>query len=545
MGEQSTITGGTQNMICADCTSGTIVGGIQNEIKGKKSKEGTIGGGSSNVINNSESGTIVGGQQNKIKNSDAGTIGGGQNNQVTGDFATVGGGQDNIASGEGSVIPGGRQNKASGAFAIAFGRRAEAKDERSLVINLQEGGGKLQSDGKSTFSAAANRFIFQIGQDKAIIDETSIVELDNVLNGDGRRNLRSTHTMTPTRIRELIQEQKIRHEEQQDTVSKLQQELTALVEDEKQYRERGLELEDTLEVNSVRSLKKKQITGAFAVEEQGLDNTAAGTGSVVNGGQDNLAAGTLSVVGGGLQNDALDSVCVIGGGENNKAEGLGSVVGGGKQCATKGEAAFVGGGSKNRAFSPFSAIGGGSGNVLNSNAPYGFIGGGFKNKCKSEWGFIGGGLKNQVQAKWASVLGGEKNIAKGNYATAMGRNALANKNLCMAIGLQLESNKKVRANRVGDWIVRAQTIKIQINEQAVILTPDNIKNFKKILKGSRRRRAEARSDDERNLLTELEELEDLVDIQEVEIEDLEGDIQDFHRELEEANEDELLEIDSM
>jgi len=257
MGEQSTITGGTQNMICADCTSGTIVGGIQNEIKGKKSKEGTIGGGSSNVINNSESGTIVGGQQNKIKNSDAGTIGGGQNNQVTGDFATVGGGQDNIASGEGSVIPGGRQNKASGAFAIAFGRRAEAKDERSLVINLQEGGGKLQSDGKSTFSAAANRFIFQIGQDKAIIDETSIVELDNVLNGDGRRNLRSTHTMTPTRIRELIQEQKIRHEEQQDTVSKLQQELTALVEDEKQYRERGLELEDTLEVNSVRSLKKK------------------------------------------------------------------------------------------------------------------------------------------------------------------------------------------------------------------------------------------------------------------------------------------------
>merc|ERR1712194_253758 len=232
-------------------------------IKGKGNTECTIGAGSRNNIENSPSSTIVSGNKNSIKNSNAGTFAGGEENQVTGDFAVVGGGQKNIASGEGSVIPGGRENKASGDFSIAFGRRAEAKDARSLVINLQEGGGQLKSNGKSTFSAAAKRFVFQIGQVKAVIDSTSIVELNALLNPSGdRRNLRSTHLMTPTRIRELIQEQKMKHEEQQDTVSKLQQELASLVKGEKHHQERGLELEDSQEQedNSSRSLKKA-VTG--------------------------------------------------------------------------------------------------------------------------------------------------------------------------------------------------------------------------------------------------------------------------------------------
>ena len=54
---------------------------------------------------------------------------------------------------------------------------------------------------------------------------------------------------------------------------------------------------------------------------------------------------------------------------------------------------------------------------------------------KGEYGLIGGDEKNQVKTKWASVLGGYKNFAKGNYATTMGRNAQANQDLCMAIGL--------------------------------------------------------------------------------------------------------------
>merc|ERR1719148_600796 len=171
-----------------------------------------------------------------------------------------------------------------------------------------------------------------------------------------------------------------------------------------------------------------------------------------------------------------------------------------------------------------------------------FIGGGLKNKMKGEYGFIGGGEKNQVQAKWASVLGGYKNLAKGNYATAMGWNALANQNLCMAIGLQSDTDKFVRANQVGDWVLRAERIELRVGvgaDDALVLTKKNIKQFKNILKGTRRRRLEARSDEEQNLLTKLEELEDLVEYQEVEIDELEGDIQNFYRNFEEANKEEL------
>ena len=190
--KQSTITDGLRNSICKDCTFGTIVGGQNNTIEGKGNTECTIGAGSRNKIENSPSSTIVRGNMNSIKNSNAGSIGGGQENQVTGDFAVVGSGQQNIASGKGSVIPRGRQNKASGDFYFTFGRRAEAKDARSLMINLQKGGCQLKSNGKSTFSVA-------------VIDGTSIVELNAVLKPYGdQRSLRSTHLMTPTRICELI-----------------------------------------------------------------------------------------------------------------------------------------------------------------------------------------------------------------------------------------------------------------------------------------------------------------------------------------------------
>ena len=63
------------------------------------------------------------------------------------------------------------------------------------------------------------------------------------------------------------------------------------------------------------------------------------------------------------------------------------------------------------------------------------------------------------------------------------------------------------------------------------------------MEGNRRRRLEARSDEEQNLLTVLEELEDLVEYQEVVIEELVGDIQDFYLDLQEANED-LFKINS-
>merc|ERR1712086_709876 len=208
-----------------------------------------------------------------------------------------------------------------------------------------------------------------------------------------------------------------------------------------------------------------------------------------------------------------------------------AVVAGGKENETQGRFAFIGGGEKNICLGSASSISGGSKNQIKKAAPFSFIGGGFKNKMKGEYGFIGGGEKNQVEAKWASVLGGYKNLAKGNYATAMGWNALAVQHLCMAIGLQSEGNTFARANQIGDWILRAERIDLHIDgtDKAIVLTNKNIKKFRSILKRTRRRRLEAKSDEEQNLLTKLEELEDLVEYQKVEIDELEGDIQDLRR----------------
>merc|ERR1711865_972875 len=101
----------------------------------------------------------------------------------------------------------------------------------------------------------------------------------------------------------------------------------------------------------------------------------------------------------------------------------------------------------------------------------------------------------------------------------------------MAIGLQLNEDTFVSANQVGDWILHADIIELRVDgtDKALVLTKKNIKKFRSILKGTHRRRLEAKSDKEQNLLTELEESEDLVEYQEVVIEELEGDIQDFYR----------------
>merc|ERR1712238_1716 len=320
-----------------------------------------------------------------------------------------------------------------------------------------------------------------------------------------------------TRIRELIQEQKIKHEEHHDTISKLQQELASLVKGEKHHQERGLELvSQEQEDDSGRTLEKA-VTGAATTQEQGKNNKAVGTGSLVNGGEQNTAAGSLSVVGGGQKNIASNTMSVVGGGEKNKAAGEAAVVAGGKDNETKGGFAFIGGGEKNKCLSSASSVCGGSRNQIKKATPFSFIGGGSENKMKGEYGFIGGGEKNQVEAKWASVLGGSQNLVKGNYATAMGQNALANQNLCMAIGLQAKGNTFACANQVGDWILRAERIDLRVDgtDKIVVLTKKNIKKFRSILKGTRRRRLEARSDEEQNLLNVLEELEDLVEYQEV------------------------------
>ena len=121
----------------------------------------------------------------------------------------------------------------------------------------------------------------------------------------------------------------------------------------------------------------------------------------------------------------------------------------------------------------------------------------------------------------------------------MGRNAQANQNLCMAIGLQLKEDEFVPANQVGDRILCAELIELRVDDadNAIVLTKNKIKKFRSILKGTHCPRLEGKSDKEQNLLIKLEKLEDLVEYQEVEINELEGDIQDFCCDLHEANED--------
>merc|ERR1712238_70469 len=287
---------------------------------------------------------------------------------------------------------------------------------------------------------AATRFIFQIGQVKAVLDSTSILELDAVLNPPGdRRTLRSTtHSMmTPTRIRELIQEQKKKHKEQQDTVSKLQQELTSLVDGENHHQVRGheLELELELELKDLQEEYSGRLLepGNFATEEQGKKNKASGAYSVVNGGEKNKAKGDFSVIGGGLKNTAFKTSATWGGGEKNKATGFAAVVAGGKANVANGDYSFIGGGKLNKCLV----------------SGHSFIGGGSTNQIKGKLNFIGGGEGNKINGDWASIPGGYKNMATGDYATAMGWNALAEEKLSMAIGLQVDATKFVRGTQVG------------------------------------------------------------------------------------------------
>lgn len=373
--------------------------------------------------------------------------------------------------------------------------------------------------------------------------------MNDVLNPPERkRNLRSTK-ISPTRIRELIQEQKTKHEEQQDIVSKLQQELASLVEEE-EHRVRGLELEETNEEidnnnnydGADRSLENL-VEGTDSVVFGGKNNKAQGTGSVVNGGKGNDALGSICVIGGGLKNLAIGTLNVIGGGALNFASGEGSAIGGGALNQVSGQFGFIGGGSKNSLEGQYSVIGGGSKNKINAKGIQSVIGGGFKNKASGDFTFVGGGEKNVASKSWSSVLGGKSNTAKGNYASAMGRKAQANRDLCMAIGLDPDGSKSVRAQQISNWIVRASIIELCIGDQSIILDSNNIKKFKNILEGRTRRRAEATSEEERKLLSELEDYEELVDDLTVEMEELQGDIEDFHIDLEDE-EDEQLEIGS-
>merc|ERR1712194_689491 len=102
-----------------------------------------------------------------------------------------GGGYDNTASGLASVVIGGENNVASGDYSIAMGSNADAKKDRSLVINLNKKGDTVSSNKKGEFLVNSDSFTLQIGKKDVTIDKKNIQNFKNLLkkSADGRRHL--------------------------------------------------------------------------------------------------------------------------------------------------------------------------------------------------------------------------------------------------------------------------------------------------------------------------------------------------------------------
>jgi hypothetical protein len=151
-GYGATIAGGEWNQILGN-TDATISGGTMNT---NGSREGTIGGGSQNMISSSsEAASIGGGLLNTIaSNAGASTIAGGSQNKIASGAvgSSIVGGDLNVVSGTGAyaTIAGGFANTAAGNSAFAAGKLAEALHDNTFVW----------SDGSLAFaSTGINQFL--------------------------------------------------------------------------------------------------------------------------------------------------------------------------------------------------------------------------------------------------------------------------------------------------------------------------------------------------------------------------------------------------
>ena len=97
----------------------------------------------------------------------------------------------------------------------------------------------------------------------------------------------------------------------------------------------------------------------------------------------------------------------------------------------------------------------------------------------------------------------------------------------MAIGLELDSSRYAWATQKGDFLIRFQMIESRTGRNqdgsskgTLILNENNIAAFKRLVEGATRHREEAQTEEELNLLTELEDLEDTNDEYSNEIEDI-------------------------
>ena len=116
---------------------------------------------------------------------------------------------------------GGRFNKASGEYSIALGNNANAKKDRSLVINLNKKGDKVSSNKKGEFLVNSDSFTLQIKKEFVTIDKKNIQIFKNLLENsdEGRRHLEHINKDQQATIEELhkqVNEQEERNVKQEE-----------------------------------------------------------------------------------------------------------------------------------------------------------------------------------------------------------------------------------------------------------------------------------------------------------------------------------------
>ena len=213
----------------------------------------------------------------------------------------------------------------------------------------------------SFIAAAENWFLFHIKTTRVKIAQSNIWwEHQGDVGPDCGHLLPATRKAVGG-IRTLIVKKEAILEEQQDTLSELEQGLNELMDKEVL----GGSGEGTIHP----TFCKLQTSGEDATLAGGLDNVALGSFSVVNGGEGNRAIGTSSsVVGGALNNLSAGTNSTA---KNSIVKGPGNYVGGGKKnffSQTKGSYATILGGLNNLVDGNYAIAMGQNAQVLSNNS---------------------------------------------------------------------------------------------------------------------------------------------------------------------------------
>ena len=208
-GFNSAVSSGSNHIASGNYSS--ISGGFENEARAF----GTfIGAGGFNRAQGIASFVGAGVSNNAIG---AGSfVGAGVSNNATGTGSFVGAGFNNTATGVYSYIGGGENNQATGKNSIAMGKNANAKKDRSLVINL--GNNEVSSKKDGEFLVNSDSFTLQIGKKKVTIDKKNINKFKKLLK---RGNRRLGEITNQHEINEQVKEQQVINEELNKQIDEL------------------------------------------------------------------------------------------------------------------------------------------------------------------------------------------------------------------------------------------------------------------------------------------------------------------------------------